>query len=202
MEIFTMKISDKLVAFINKLVDKVNRYLRNIERAGLQDESAAYRNIEKYAIKEGSNYYNVNLDNGTIRTTKNLSRFDTPEDVYRYKETLQSIVDNETITVRGTRRAIKKGYETFMNSPTHEARPDMTYDEYRNIFKIWRAQVEPDKKNHFGSDVVLDLIENTDLYTLSDSQISEAFNYAATQGVDALLDNMFTEVDEELVFNV
>lgn len=193
-------VSERLQKEIIKLSRKVNDRLRRLERAGLQEESQEYRTIERYAIKKNSKSYNVNLEKGTIRTTKDFSRFSTASEIYDYKQMLQNILEAQTSTVRGTRASIKRAYNAFMESRTHDLRPQMTYEQYANIFKIYRTQVEPDKKDHFSSDTVLDLIENTDIYTLSDSQIAQAMIYASEYGTDELIDNYFEETDEGLVF--
>lgn len=185
---------------IKKKAKKVSNSLYRLEKAGVQNESAMYRTIERYAIDKNSKYYNVNLEKGTIRPTRNLENM-TREELYRYNEILDNILESETRTVSGTRKAIKKGYETFLNSTAHASAPDLTYDKYREIFKIYRTQVADDKKSHFGSQVVLDLIENTDIYTLTADQLADAFTYASEQGVDEMLDNYFTETDERWEFN-
>lgn len=193
-------VSKRLEAEIIKLARKVNDRLRRLERAGMQEESQEYRTIERYAVKKNSNYYNVNLDKGTIRATKDFSRFNTASDVYAYKATLEGIINAETSTIRGTKRSIKRSYTNFMESRTHELKPGMTFEQYRNIFKIYRTQVEPDKKDHFSSDTVLDLIENSNLYELTDSQIQQALIYASEQGVDSLIDDYFVDTEDGLVF--
>lgn len=185
---------------IKKKAKKVSNSLYRLEKAGVQNESAMYRTIERYAIDKNSKYYNVNLEKGTIRPTRNLDNM-TRKELYRYNEILDNILKSQTRTVTGTKKAIKKSYEAFLNSTVHNAVPDLTFDKYNEIFKIYREQVADDKKSHFGSQVVLDLIENTNIYILTEDQLIEAFTYASEQSVDKMLDNYFTETDERWEFN-
>lgn len=193
-------VSERLENIMKKKIRKVNDRLRRLERAGLQNESQEYLVVERYAVKKQSPYYNVNLENGTIRVSTDFSRFETASQIYSFHEVLNNILKAKTSTVRGTKGAIKKAYNTFINSRTHKVQPKMSFEEYRNLFKIYRTNVESDKKNHFGSNVMLDLIENTDIYTLTDDQIQSALVYASQYGVDELIDNYFVDTDEGLVF--
>ena len=176
---------------IKKLAKKVNDSLYRLEKAGLQTESQEYNVIQHYAISKNDKMYNVNTEKGTIRVTRDLSRFKTRDELYRYKSILENILNAKTRTVSGTRKAIKKGYETFQNSLTKSTVPNLTYEEYKNVFKIYRNNVEPDKRDYLGSDVVVDLIENTDIYTLTDEQIADALRYASENSVEQLINDKF-----------
>ena len=182
--------TERLKQEIQARVKKVNDSLYRLEKAGLQDESREYQMIEHYALdkdrgyvkgspnfdKEGK-YYNVDLDKGIIRATSDLSRFKDAQDLYRYNEVLKNILEAQTRTVSGTNQASKKAYDTFMQSETHKARPEMTHDQFRNIFKIYRTKVNPDRKDKAGSDTVIEMIRNTNLYAMDDDEIEAALKY-------------------------
>ena len=169
--------TDRYKEELRKKVRKVNASLARIEKAGLQEESAEYRIISHYAIDRESKMYNYDLESGRIRATTEFSRFESPAELYRYGEVLDNILAAQTRTVTGIRQAIEKGRENYNASEIHKSQPEMDYDTYRNIFKIYRTRVDPDKKNHVGSATVLKLIRNTDFYKLSDEQIADALRY-------------------------
>ena len=171
------KPTDRLRAEIKAKVKKVNASLRRLEKAGLQDESREYQLIEHYALDKNSPYYNVNLDTGAIRVTTDLSRFESPEDLYRYNNVLNNILNAKTRTVTGTREAMDKAFKTFIESAMHQDRPEMSYDQYTNIFKIYRTKVNPDRKDKAGSDKVVQMIRNTNLYEMDDDDIEAAMRY-------------------------
>lgn len=169
--------TDRLKQELKQKVKKVNDSLYRLEKAGIQDESREYQLIEHYALDKNSPYYNVNLDTGAIRATTDLSRFKTPEELYKYMEVLNNILNSQTRTVSGTRAAMNKAYQTFKKSILHQERPELSYDQYTNIFKIYRTKVNPDRKDKAGSDTVMELIRNTNLYDMDDDDIETALKY-------------------------
>lgn len=169
--------TDRLKKEMKAKVKKINDSLRRLEKAGVQDESREYQIIEHYALDKNSPYYNVNLDTGAIRVTGDFSRFDTPEELYKYNNVLNNILNSKTRTVTGTRDAMDKAYKTFLESAMHKDRPEMSYDQYTNIFKIYRTKVNPDRKDKAGSDIVVQMIRNTNLYEMDDDDIEAAMKY-------------------------
>lgn len=169
----------KIEREIKLLAKRVNYRMLKLERAGLADLSKEYSNIEHYAVDKNSPFYNVNTDKGTIRATQDLKRFKTDAELYRYKERLESILNAKTITIAGTEQAITKGYEKFKEKNLG----DVSYDEYKNIFRIYKNKIVPNTKNHLSSDVVIDLIKNTNIYEMTDEQIEKALKYTQRYGV-------------------
>lgn len=169
--------TDRYKEELRKKVRKVNASLARLEKAGLQTESAEYQMVSHYAIDKESKMYNYNLEKGTIRATMDFDRFTNPSELYRYGEVLDQIINAQTRTVTGTREAIEKGRQKYLSSETAKVKPELDYDSYRNIFKIYRTKVDPDKKNHVGSSTVLKLIRNTNFYQLTDEQIEDALRY-------------------------
>lgn len=176
---------------IKKLAKQVNDSLYRLEKAELQEESKEYQIVQHYAIDKNSDYYNVNLEKGTIRVTKDLKRFKTRADLYRYKETLENIMNAQTRTVSGTRKAMQKAYEKFLQSEAKASNKNMTFDEYRKVFKIYRTKILADGKEHLSSDTVVDLLEHTNIYELSDSAVRKALTRANESGTAAMLDEYF-----------
>lgn len=180
-------VSGRLEDQIKKMAKKVNDSLYRLEQSGYADDSKIYQNMQHYAIDLNSKYYNVNLDEGRIRVTTDLGRFETLTDLYRYRDTLKSILNAKTRTVSGTKAAISKGKKTFEESIAKRNQPKMSYEEYRDIFKLWRTKVSENKKIKFGSDKVMELIENTNLYALTPEQVEETLKYVAERGTEKML---------------
>lgn len=186
------KTRKKLESEIRKMVKKVNDSLYRLEKADITDFSREYQMIEHYAVKKNSKMYNVNLERGTIRATKDLKRFKSDEELYRYKEVLKNILKAKTRTVKGAREAMKKSFETFKKSRTYKENPNMSYEDFRRVMKIWRTKVQPDEKAHLSSSDVVEIINITDLNSISDAGIEKALKYAEEEkSVDSMLDEFF-----------
>lgn len=161
---------------IRRMIKQVNDSLYRLERAGVSNDSAMYRTIEHYAISNPNGtgkMYNVNMERGTVRVSKDLSRYKTREEKNKFVEILQNILASKTRTVTGTRKAIKEGFETVKEQYGFQG----TYEEYVNVWKIWRENVSKDKRDKMGSDKVMQLIENNNIYQLDNEQIAQAMNY-------------------------
>lgn len=161
---------------IRRMIKQVNDSLYRLERAGVSNDSAMYRTIEHYAISNPNGtgkMYNVNMEKGTVRVSKDLSRYKTREEKNKFVEILQNILASKTRTVTGTRKAIKEGFETVKEQYGFQG----TYEEYVNVWKIWRENVSKDKRDNMGSDKVMQLIENNNIYQLDNEQIVQAMNY-------------------------
>lgn len=155
---------------IRKMVKKVNDSLYRLEKAGLESYSAEYRKIEKYAISNPNGtgkMYNVNELTGTIRVTKDLSRFETKKERAKFVEILENILAAETRTVSGTRKAMKKGFETVKSLYNYKG----TQKQYETVWRAYRDIIASNKKSKVGSDKVMQMIEKTNLYQLSKSDI-------------------------------
>lgn len=192
------KTRKKLESEIRKMVKKVNDSLYRLEKADITDFSREYQMIEHYAVKKNSKMYNVNLERGTIRATKDLKRFKSDEELYRYKEVLKNILKAKTRTVKGAREAMKKSFETFKKSKTYKENPNMSFEDFRRVMKIWRTKVQPDEKAHLSSSDVVEIINITDLNSISDAGIEKALKYAEEEkSVDSMLDEFFDIKDDK-----
>lgn len=177
--IYTLKPSQFTDQDIKDLAKGVNDRLYKLEKAGLQEYSQEYKQIEKYAVQGYLNMYNVNLDKGTIRVTADMSRID-ERDKAKYIRTLQNIMAAKTSTISGTRKAMKKAYKSFMKRPDiKKSAPNLTEKQYKDIWKAYRDKVKPNKKERLGSDVVLDFISSISqlgYYDISSAEISKSFD--------------------------
>lgn len=161
---------------IQKLAKRVNDSLYRLEKRGLQEESREYQMIEYYAIKKNSNMYNVDLSTGTIRVTKDLSRFKDAKELRDYVNTLRNILQAQTITVTGTKRAMKKSFESFKKTVKGIGK-QLSFDKYKDMWRIWRTKVSKDVRDKLGSEVVIDLLKYTGFYTLGKRQMTTALKY-------------------------
>lgn len=185
------KVSDRMETSIKKLVKKMNDSLYRLEKAGVTHESQFYQTLERYAIDKNSPLFNVDLETGKFRLSADLGRFDNKIDIYRYKELLEDMKQAQTRTVKGTKAAVEKAYDTFMSSPTHLVNPDLTFEGYREAFKIWRTKLEPDRKTHFTSEMMMDFLESTNIYEMNEEDIAAALQYGADHSEKQLLKYYF-----------
>lgn len=168
---------------IKRMIKQVNDSLYRLEKSGVAGQSAIYRTIEKYAISDPNStgkMYNVNEEKGTVRVSKDLSRYKTQEEKSKFVNILRNILSAKTRTVSGTRSAMKKAYETA------KARNDFegTLEDYQNMWKIFKEQVQPDQRQNVDSNTVIRFMERFDIYSMSREEISEAMNYF-NRGTDA-----------------
>lgn len=187
-KVFDKKPSEFTDADIRHLVKGVNDRLYKIEKAGLTQESRTYQTIMKYAAENDLNMYNLDLEKDIVRVTGDLSRFPDNQTKYEYIRRLQEIMSNQTSTVGGTKKAIKKAYESFMKNPkmmTMDAdgkiQPiHITMEEYKKIWKAYKNNVEPDENGKYESDDVIDFMHATKLMgynEIPDESLEAAFRY-------------------------
>lgn len=126
------------------LITMANQNLRRLERKGFQEESASYRNIEKYANQEGKSkkYYNKGIytdkdgtEIDTIRFTKDFKNWKKGEQ-REYIEQVQKFLENKTATVAGTKEAMRKTYDKYMDK----------YDFYKKAKESTEAAIKQAEK--------------------------------------------------------
>ncbi len=160
---------------LKRMAGTFNRRLYELEKAGLQQESAMYRIIEKYAIDKNSSMYNVKYDKGTIRLRTDVQNMSAKERA-EYVQIMRNMLVSKTGTVSGTRRAQKKAYESFkenLDDDSTEAK-NLTEEEYRKVWKAYRKNVKPGKNDHMGSQTIVHLLEDTKFRKLSQRDIDQA----------------------------
>lgn len=188
-----------------RMVRKANDRLRSLEKAGLYEESREYRMVSHYAYtdpdKSGKGWiYNVNPEKDTIRFTTKL-----PEKGLQYgKEreylinTVRNFLRASTSTVTGTRRAMKKAYDTFMLN--NEVKAKMTQEEYNNLWRIYHDMKLRDRLDNEGYNAFMTLMKNSDLYKMDNEKIRSALSYLENSEkiseagkLDDVLENVKTE---------
>lgn len=162
-----------------KMVRKANDRLRSLEKAGLYEESREYRLVSHYAYSDPGgkgSIYNVNPEKDTIRFSSKLPTGQgyTKEREYMVN-TLRNFLNAQTSTVTGTKKAINKAYNTFMEN--NGARSDMSQEEYTQLWKIYHDMGLRDKLDNQGYNAFMTLITQTDLYRLNKEDIESAMSY-------------------------
>ena len=160
-------------AEIRHMIKKINDSMYRLEKAGLQTESAEYRKMMKYATSNPNGtgiMYNLNMDTGTLRVSKDLTRYKTKKERVKFVEVLEGILKAETRTVSGTRRALDRGYQTAKKRYKYKG----SKEQYINVWHTARDIISKNKMEKIGSDTVMRMIETTNIYQLSQAELNEA----------------------------
>ena len=193
-----------------RMVRKANDRLRRLEKAGLYDESREYRLVSHYAYSDPGgkgSIYNVNPEKDTIRFTTKL-----PGKGLQYEKeraylinTIRNFLNAATSTVSGTKKVIKKAYESFMEN--NSIKGDMTQEEYSKLWKVYHDMGLRDKLDNQGYNAFMTLVSQTDLYKMDQSEIETALRYiensekSTTTGiVSDVIDNMKMESNIDLAW--
>lgn len=175
-KIYDVKAKDVTEKDIKWLVKTLNKRLYNLEKKGLEDISQEYRAIKHYAtseLKGKGKMYNVDYEKGTIRITSDLSRFETQEEKTYFINTLRNIYKSRTSTATGTKAVLKESYKKFLET-TEKTSKEIPFEKYADIWKTYREVVSEAKKEKSASDVIIELITNTNFYDLSTEEMVEA----------------------------
>ena len=164
---------------VDWMVNLINRRLRAIEKAGLTEESREYQLISHYAndVNGKGKMYNVNQEKGTIRVSKDFRKM-TPEERARAITVMRNIIIAKTSTVKGTRAAMVKAFNTIKENYPDLAKSGMTQEQYDEVWKSYHRSVSKDKRDRVAeSNIIMKLIEKYDFYTLDAEQLDRAFSY-------------------------
>lgn len=203
---FDIKPSQVTEAEFKRLVKRANDRLYKLEKRGLTDKSREYRLVEHYAIGDPNgkgSIYNVkgeDTDNTTIRFTSSLKGLKAKERAYLIN-TVRNFMLAETSTIGGTKKAFNRAYESFIKNNAKKI-PNMTVDQYEQLWIVYRDMVEQDMLGSKGYNVFMELVENTNLYELDENQMRAALSYvkdseaaSTTAVVSDVLDMVEAEED-------
>lgn len=160
-------------AEIRHMIKKINDSMYRIEKAGLQTESAEYRKMMRYATSNPNgtgSMYNLNMEKGTLRVSKDLSKYKSKKEREKFVSVLENILKAETRTVSGTRKAIDRGYQTVKRRYNYQG----SKKQYLNVWHTARDIISKNKMDKIGSDTVMRMIEQTNIYQLSQTELQEA----------------------------
>lgn len=179
--VFKVKPSEITQKDINYMVNVINKRLYNLEKKGFTESSREYRTIEEYATA-GSPFYNVDLKKGTIRVKSSLKSFK-GRDKEKFINTLRNIMLAKTSTVAGTKKTQKASYETFIKKYNFD-KSSLTEKKYKDIWNIYKDKISQDKKDKFGSDKVISMIEYGSFAELTPDEMENALDYMANYEYD------------------
>lgn len=163
---------------IKKMTKLANDRLYKLEKSGQSEFSREYKMVEHYAIGDPNgkgSIYNVSEDYDRIRFTSSTKGMTQEERSY-YVNTLRNFLRAETSTIKGTKAAINKAFETYKSHYGANI-PDMTAEQYARLWKTYREWNLPDKLSHEGYNAFLELAQNSNLYDLTDNQLDAAMAY-------------------------
>ena len=191
---------------IKWMAQTINRRLRALEKAGLTEDSQEYNMIKHYATGEPNgkgSIYNVNMNKGTIRITTDTRKMSAEERAYLVT-VMRNVIKAKTSTVRGTRAAKQKAYESFLKN-NKELQGKMSFDKYDEMWKRFRKNVDPDRKDKAASQKVVKMLKETNFYDMSLDDMDEAFQYMATfenpaDWMDAMISAPFGEGEIRIEF--
>lgn len=209
-EVYSIPASKVREKEFQRMVRKANDRLRRLEKAGMYEESREYRLVSHYAYSDPGgkgSIYNVNPEKDTIRFTTKL-----PGKGLQYEKeraylinTIRNFLNAATSTVSGTKKVIKKAYESFMEN--NSIKGDMTQEEYSKLWKVYHDMGLRDKLDNQGYNAFMTLVSQTDLYKMDQSEIETALRYiensekSTTTGiVSDVIDNMKMESNIELAW--
>lgn len=159
----------------------INRRLAALEKSGLSEVSNEYQIIEKYALGEPNGkgkIYNVNMDKGSIRITSDTRKMTSEEKAYLVN-VMRNIMKSKTGTVKGTKAARVTAWKSFLDTSGLNQN-QMSFDKYNEMWKMFRQNVDPDRKDHMASQAVVKLLRETNFYELTLDDMDVAFQYLAT----------------------
>lgn len=191
---------------IKWMAQTINRRLRALEKAGLTDDSQEYNIIKHYATGEPGGkgaIYNVNMERGTIRITTDTRKMSSEERAYLVT-VMRNILKAKSSTVRGTKAAKQKAYSTFMER-NKELQGKMSFDKYDEMWKRFRQNVDPDRKDKVASQKVVQMLKETNFYDMTLDDMEQAFQYMATfedpaDWMDAMVESPFGDGDIRIEF--
>lgn len=168
------------------LVKAVNERFRKIEKVyGLSEDSNEYKLAMKYATEysktKGKIYNQKLITEGKVRLLNesdynNLSA----KDKKYFNEVLQNILKASTTTKQGIESKYEQSYRTFMENYGYKY-PNLTQEEYKDFFKIYRNLVNSDKRNQFDYNTLVQTLEFIDIgEALRQDQLQTAMKYVST----------------------
>lgn len=200
--VYDVKASQVTDEEIKRMAKLANDRLYKLEKSGQDEYSREYQLVQHYAVGDPNgkgSIYNVSDDQERIRFTSSARGMSSEERAYLIN-TMRNFLRAETSTITGTRKAAKKALASYKAS--HKNAPDMDYKQYQKMWKIYREEVLPDKDSHESYNAFISIMNQTNLYDLSEDQMREAMNYLKTteeSSVVGILDSMKQQTEGNLL---
>lgn len=120
-----------IISEIKSMASKANYRLRQLEAFDLRKASNAYRYIERRHFDKDSAISETR--SGLIKFDTKLARKSMQQLVHEKRELERFLYEAKTSTVKGTRRAYQKSYETYMQ---HHPGLDISQDKFGEILSV------------------------------------------------------------------
>lgn len=136
-EDFNAYTKKQLAAVVASLAKTANQRLRQLEKSGMANQSAAYGYIERHAFdesvnKSGKYEYMTTTQNGEIKFSTN-TRGRTAQQLKREAYELQKFLHAETSTVKGTKAVQERSRKAFNDAVQNNGGIPLTQEEYANL---------------------------------------------------------------------
>lgn len=173
----------------------INQRFYKLERSGLYKDSNKYLQV----LETVKRYGKYNDETGAMQTsTWEITRDQYGTEVLRmrsyskeewsklsrsekeaYRKAQDKTIESSTTMKTGIEEKMRKAYETFMKNNDV---PDLTFKEYKEMWRIARDMVSDDLKWDKIYDTMTQLIENYDIHNMfkmSDDMFGKALEYGA-----------------------
>lgn len=162
-------------SLIKNQAKRINEGYKNLESANLEGQSQSYKTVEHYAVsdpKGKGKHFTMDYASGKVRVSGDTRKMSLQE-MKEYSATLAQILKHKTRTVSGVKKAMKKSYEEAKRTYNFKG----TQEQYEKVWETYKNNVEPDKCQKLDSELVMAVLEYSDIYKMSKEDIDAAFQY-------------------------
>ena len=162
-------------SLIRNQAKRINEGYKVLEAANLEDRSQSYKTVEHYAVSDPigkGKHFSMDYATGNVRVSGDTRKM-TLKEMKEYSETLAQILKHKTRTVSGVKKAMKKSYEEAKKTYNFEG----SQEQYEKVWETYKNNVEPDKRQKLDSELVMAVLEYSDIYKMSSEDIDAAFAY-------------------------
>ena len=72
-----------------------------------------------------------------------------------------------------------KAWKTFLKTADLD-QEQLSFDKYNEMWKLFRQNVDPDRKDHLASQAVVRILKDTNFYEMTLNDMERSFQYLAT----------------------
>lgn len=163
---------------IKDMAKRINAGYAALEKAGMEEQSQSYKTVEHYAVTDPNGkgkHFRVDYITGKVRVSADTRKM-TVKEMEEYQEQLNQILQHKTRTVSGVKKVMKKAYKTAKERYKFSG----TQEDYNKLWKAYKNNVQPDRRQKLDSELVMYILEYTDIYKMSEEDIDAAFKYLNT----------------------
>ena len=165
-------------SLIQNQAKRINEAYKGLEAANLEERSQSYKTVEHYAVsdpKGKGKHFNLDYATGHVRVSGDTRKM-TLKEMKEYSETLAQILRHRTRTVSGVKKVMKKAYQTAKERYQFSG----SEEQYNKVWETYKNNVQPDRRQKLDSELVMAVLEYSDIYKMSREDIDAAFKYLNT----------------------